>query len=53
LFFEDHDTRNLSKNWPVPDVLFLSILHPTQSASEYPMRSNFEPFGYQSPRLGV
>jgi hypothetical protein len=28
-FFELHDTRDLPKNWHVPDVLFLSTLHPT------------------------
>jgi hypothetical protein len=33
-FFEAQDTRDLPKNWQVPDVLFLLILHPAQSASE-------------------
>jgi hypothetical protein len=27
-FLELHDTRDLPKNWHVPDVLFLSTLHP-------------------------
>ena len=27
-FLEFHDTRDLPKNWHVPDVLFLSTLHP-------------------------
>jgi hypothetical protein len=26
-FFEDQDTRDLSKNWQAPDVLFLWTLH--------------------------
>jgi hypothetical protein len=52
-FFEAHDTRDLPKNWQVPDVLFLSILHPAQSASEYPIRSKVDPLRYQSPNLGV
>jgi hypothetical protein len=34
-------------------VLFLSILHPTQSASEYPNKSKEDPLGYQRPNLGV
>jgi hypothetical protein len=33
-FFEAQDTKDLPKNWQVPDVLFLLILHPAQSASE-------------------
>jgi hypothetical protein len=33
-FFESQDTKDLPKNWQVPDVLFLLILHPAQSASE-------------------
>jgi hypothetical protein len=33
-FFEAQDSKDLPKNWQVPDVLFLLILHPTQSASE-------------------
>jgi hypothetical protein len=32
--FEAQDTRDLPKNRQVPDVLFLSILHPAQSVSE-------------------
>ena len=52
-FFEAHDTKDLPKNWQVPDVLFLSILHPAQSASEYPIKSNVDPLGYQSLNLGV
>jgi len=27
-FFEDHDTNDIPRNWHVPDVLFLSTLHP-------------------------
>ena len=27
-FFDDHKTSNLHNNWYVPEVLFLSILHP-------------------------
>jgi hypothetical protein len=27
-FFELQDTRDLPRNWHVPDVLFLSTLHP-------------------------
>jgi hypothetical protein len=45
LFFEAQDTRDLPKNWQVPDVLFLSILHPAQSASEYPIKSKVDPLG--------
>jgi hypothetical protein len=52
-FLEAQDTRDLSKNWQVPDVLFLSILHPAQSASEYPIKSKVDPLGYQRPNLGV
>jgi hypothetical protein len=33
-FFEAQDTKDLPKNRQVPDVLFLSILHHAQSASE-------------------
>jgi hypothetical protein len=44
-FFEAQDTKDLPKNWQVPDVLFLSILHPAQSASEYPIKSNVVPWG--------
>jgi hypothetical protein len=50
-FFEAQDTRDLSRNWQVPDVLFLSILHPAQSASEYPIKSNVDPLGVQKPKL--
>jgi hypothetical protein len=52
-FFEAQDTRDLPKNWQVPDVLFLLILHPAQSASEYPIKSKVDPLGYQRPNLGV
>jgi hypothetical protein len=52
-FFEAQDNRDLHRNWQVPDVLFLSILHPSQSASEYPIKSKVDPLGYQSPNLGV
>jgi hypothetical protein len=52
-FFEAQDTRDLPRNWQVPDVLFLSILHPAQSASEYPNKSKEDPLGYQRPNLGV
>jgi hypothetical protein len=34
-------------------VLFLLILHPAQSASKYPNKSNEDPLGYQRPNLGV
>jgi hypothetical protein len=44
-FFEAQDTRDLPRNWQVPNVLFLSILHPAQSASEYPIKSNVDPLG--------
>jgi hypothetical protein len=44
-FFEAHDTRDLPINWQVSDVVFLSILHPTQSASEYPIKSKVDPLG--------
>jgi hypothetical protein len=44
-FFEAQDTRDLPKNWQVPDVRFLSILHPAQSASEYPIKSKVDPLG--------
>jgi hypothetical protein len=27
-FFNDHETSDLPNNWHVPDVLFLSTLHP-------------------------
>jgi hypothetical protein len=52
-FFEAHDTRDLPKNWQVPDVLFLSILRHAQSAYEYPIKSKVDPLVYQSPKLGV
>jgi hypothetical protein len=52
-FFEAQDTRDLSKNRQVPDVLFLSILHLAQSASEYSIKSKVDPLGYQRPNLGV
>jgi hypothetical protein len=52
-FLEAQDTRDLPKNWQVPDVLFLSSLHPAQSASEYPIKSKVDPLGYQRPNLGV
>jgi hypothetical protein len=41
-FFEAHDTRDLSKNWQVPDVLFLSILHPTQSHDTRDLPKNWQ-----------
>ena len=44
-FFEAQDTGNLPRNWQVPDVLFLSILHPAQSASKYPIKSKVDPLG--------
>jgi hypothetical protein len=50
-FFEAHDTRDLPRNWQVPDVLFLSILHPAQSASEYPIKSKVDPLGVPKPKL--
>ena len=28
-FFDDHETSDLPNNWHVPEVLFLSTLHPT------------------------
>jgi hypothetical protein len=52
-FFEAQDTRDLPKNWKVPDELFLSILHPSQLASEYPIKLKVDPLGYQRPNLGV
>jgi hypothetical protein len=52
-FFEAHDTRVLLNYWHVPDVLFLSILHHAQSASEYRIKSKVDPLGYQIPNLGV
>jgi hypothetical protein len=52
-FFEAQDTKDLPRNWQVCDVLFLPILHPVQSASEYPIKSKVDPLGYQSPNLGV
>jgi hypothetical protein len=52
-FFEAQDTRDLPRNWQVPDVLFLSILHPAQSASKYPNKAKEDPLGYQRPNLGV
>jgi hypothetical protein len=50
-FLEAQDTRDLPKNWQVPDVLFLSILHPAQSASEYPIKSNVDPLGVPKAKL--
>jgi hypothetical protein len=44
-FFEAQDTKDLPKNWQVSDVLFLLILHPAQSASEYPIKSKVDPLG--------
>jgi hypothetical protein len=52
-FFEVQDNRDLPRNWQVYDVLFLSILHPAQSASEYLIKSKVDPLGNQSPNLGV
>jgi hypothetical protein len=37
----------------VPDLLFLSILQPAQSASEYHIKSKVDPLEYQSLNLGV
>ena len=50
-FFEAQDTKDLPKNWQVPDVLFLLILHPAQSALEYPIKSNVDPLGVLKPKL--
>jgi hypothetical protein len=33
-FFDDQDTSDLPNSWHVPDVLFLSTLHPAQSESK-------------------
>jgi hypothetical protein len=52
-FLELQDTRDLPRNWHVPDVLFLSTLHPAQSESEYPIKSKVDPFGYQIPKQGI
>jgi hypothetical protein len=52
-FLEAQDTRDLPKNRQVPHVLFLLILHPAQSASEYPIKSKVDPLGYQRLNLGV
>jgi hypothetical protein len=50
-FFEAQDTRDLPRNRQVPDALFLSILHPAQLASEYPIKSKVDPLGVPKPKL--
>ena len=50
-FFEDHDTRQGPSSCAVPEVLFLSLMCPAQSASVYPTRSNPLFLGYQRHRL--
>jgi hypothetical protein len=50
-FFEAQDTRDLPKNWQVPDVIFLSILHPAQSTSKYPIISKVDPLGVPKTKL--
>ncbi len=50
---EDQQIKEVPKKWQVPEVLFLSILHPAKSASEYPMRSRDEDAEYQRPNSRV
>jgi hypothetical protein len=52
-FREDHQTREDSRKWQVPEVLFWSIPRPTKSASEKPTRSSEEEVEYQIPNSGV
>ena len=48
-FLENHKISLVPKTWQVPEVLFLSTLHPTKLASEYPIRSILSLLGYQRP----
>jgi hypothetical protein len=52
-FFDDKDTSDLPNSWHVPDVLFLSTLHPAQLESDYPTNSKFDPFGCHKPTFCV
>jgi hypothetical protein len=49
----DQHTREDSRKWKVPEVLFRSIPHPANSASENPTRSSEEEAEYQIPNSGV
>jgi hypothetical protein len=46
-FREDQQMREDPRKWQVPEVLFRSIPHPAESASEKPTRSNEEEAEYQ------
>ncbi|MED6191258.1 hypothetical protein PIB30_114424, partial [Stylosanthes scabra] len=48
-----HETKEFPKRWQVPLVLFLSNLQPAKSESEYPIRSQADPFGYHNPTFKV
>ncbi|PKU84544.1 hypothetical protein MA16_Dca020008 [Dendrobium catenatum] len=53
-FLLDQETNDCPMNWQVPEVLFLSILHPAKSESEYPRISKeVLCLGYQIPKFGV
>jgi hypothetical protein len=52
-FLEYQLTKDLSRNWQVPEVDFLSTLSPAQSEFEYPTSSKLDPFEYQRPKVGV
>jgi hypothetical protein len=47
---EDQDTKEDPKNWQVPEVDFLSNLHPAKSASEKPWSAKEEDAEYQRPK---
>lgn len=45
-FLLNQEISEFPKNWQVPLVLFLSILLLAKLASEYPINSKKDPFGY-------
>jgi hypothetical protein len=52
-FWEDHQTREDSRKWQVPEVLVWWIPQPAKSASEKPTRSSEEEADYQIPNPEV
>jgi hypothetical protein len=50
---EDQDTKEVPKNWQIPEVDFLSNRHPAKSASEKPWWAKEEDAEYQRSKSGV
>ena len=50
---EDQKTREVPKNWHVPDVDLRSTWHPAKSESENPLKKREEPKEYQRPSSEV